>query len=398
MAFLRSLVESRGISPKDIWGKGHDWEAAQNIAGVRVNQDTGSRLAASYACIRVLAESCGSLPWDNFRKRFSDDNQEVKVERVKPPKWMTQPNRETSQTRQELIETALWSLNTDGNFYAGITFDAQTYPYEVFPLDPKSVEPNRNKYGEIVYTIDGKDFPRHQILHVKGLTWPGSLKGVSPIEWCRRTFALGISAEEYGAAFFGNGAHPGSVIELDNDPGEPAVTAMARRWRKAHGGVKKSNLPAVLTHGAQWKQVTIPNDNAQFLETRKFSRSEIAGIFHVPPHMIGDLERATFSNIEHQSVEFVRYSLRPWLERLEGRFNQLLPRGQFVKFNAEGLLRGTTRDRYASYSVAVQNGWMNRNEVRAKEDMPRIEDPIGDQYMVQANIADPFKDNKKEED
>lgn len=383
MPVLAEALEGRSFSLRreDFETARGAFEVGQDTAaGVRVTQDSGSRLSAAYSCIRFLAEVIGSLPWNVYRR---EDGVRLPAPR---PRWMTQPN--VDQERPEFIEQLVGSLNITGDAFALITnLDAEGRPLELVPLTPSEVDVDRERSGRMRYAVNGEVMPPHRVLHIPGFQpWPGMLRGLSPIEYCRQTFGLGQATEEYGAGFFARGANPSGVIQVDGDPGDEAIKAMALQWRKAHGGVRRSHLPGVLTHGAEWNPITIPNDHAQFLETRKFSRSEIAGIYRVPPHLIGDLERATFSNIEHQSIEVVVYTLAPWLERLEARFSRLVPRGQFVKFNVGGLLRGDHKTRFEAYALALINGWMNQDEVRALEDLPPIPDGNGQTYYRPLNL------------
>lgn len=381
MPILRNMVEPRAISYQDIFVK--DLSTTNDVnAGTNVTTESGSRLGAAYSCIRILSETVGSLPWDVYRKGSGTVREQV--DRV--PSWVHSPNPD--QTQMEWVEQLVGSLNTTGDGIAQIVRNRDGVPMAFVLWHPNEVNVWRRSSGALVYTFGGKDYRPEDVLHIRAFTWPGEDRGLSPIEWAKQTFGTAIAIDEHGARFFGNGARPGGVLELDTDPGPEGVKRIAKQWQKAHGGVSKSHLPAVLTGGAKYKPITIPNDQAQFLETRKFTRSEIAGIFRVPPHLIGDLERATFSNIEHQGLEFLTYSIRPWLVRIEQRMTMLLPRGQFIKFNPDALLRGDTKSRYEAHAIALQNGIKNLDEVRGDEDLPPLPDGNGRKHYHPLHLGE----------
>lgn len=384
MTLLGRFLEQRHANaPQESWAKGLVPTGPNTSAGQRVTQDSGSRLATAYSCVRFLADQVSALPRHTYRKQADGA-----VVGTPPPRWLDEANTDLSM--MDFLFQSMWALNTDGNAYALIVRDENGLPSELLPVHPASVAVERNASGRPVYTVEGKERDRFQVLHVPGAMLPGALTGLSPIDYCRQTFGLGQATEEYGAAFFQNGAAPGGVIQFpaEADPSPAKLKQIAASWRRSHGGSKRAHLPGVLTGGATWQPVSIPNDQAQFLETRKLTRSEIAGIYRVPPHVVGDLEKATYSNIEHQGVELVKYTFLPWLQRLEWHLSRLLPRGQYVKFEVEGLLRGDTLSRYRSYAMGRQWGWLNVDEIRALEDLPELPDGKGQEYLVPQNMAE----------
>jgi HK97 family phage portal protein len=235
---------------------------------------------------------------------------------------------------------------------------------------------------------------RDEVLHIPGLGFDG-LVGYSPIAMAKNAIGMALATEEYGASFFANGANPGGTLE------HPGVIKDIQRvkdsWNMAYQGSQNAHRVAILEEGMHFKQIGIPPEQAQFLQTRKFQINEIARIFRVPPHMVGDLEKSSFSNIEQQSLEFVKYTLDPWVVRWEQALQQslLLPSEKgayFVRFNLDGLLRGDYASRMAGYSTARQNGWMSANDIRELENVNRIpEEEGGDLYLVNGNML-PLKD------
>ena len=228
-----------------------------------------------------------------------------------------------------------------------------------------------------------------EVLHIPGLGFDG-LVGYSPIAMAKNAIGLAIATEEYGAKFFANGAAPSGVLEHPGTIKEPGKVREA--WQSQFGGSANSNKIAVLEEGMKYTPISISPEQAQFLETRKFQINEIARIFRVPPHMVGDLEKSSFSNIEQQSLEFVKYTLDPWVVRWEQTLARTLftveeKKKYFFRFNVEGLLRGDYVSRMNGYATARQNGWMSANDIRELENLDRIPtDEGGDMYLVNGNI------------
>ena len=228
------------------------------------------------------------------------------------------------------------------------------------------------------------------VLHVPGLGFDG-LVGYSPIAMAKNAIGLAIAAEEYGSKFYANGAAPSGVLEHPGTLKDPSKVRDS--WNEAFGGSSNSHKVAVLEEGLKYTPISISPNEAQFLETRKFQINEIARIFRVPPHMVGDLEKSSFSNIEQQSLEFVKYTLEPWLVRWEQSMARVLiypsDKSQyFIKFNVDGLLRGDYASRMNGYATARQNGWMSANDIRELENLDRIPaEDGGDLYLINGNMT-----------
>jgi len=299
-------------------------------------------------------------------------------------------------------ETLMSHLLLWGNAYAQILRNGRGQPIALYPLLPNKMKVSRASNGELVYTYR-RDFEesrinpnsgtvilrRDEILHIPGLGFDG-LIGYSPIAMAKNAIGMSLATEEYGASFFANGANPGGVLE------HPGVIKDIQRvkdsWNSAYQGSGNAHRIAVLEEGMKFQAIGIPPEQAQFLETRKFQINEIARIFRIPPHMVGDLEKSSFSNIEQQSLEFVKYTLNPWVVRWEQSLQQslLLPSEKnsiFIKFNVDGLLRGDYQSRMNGYAVGRQNGWLSANDIRELEDMNRIPaEEGGDLYLVNGNM------------
>jgi HK97 family phage portal protein len=298
-------------------------------------------------------------------------------------------------------ETLMSHLLLWGNAYSQIIRNGKGQPIALYPLLPSQMSVSRAKNGELIYsytreqdgnvTLHPKDLTvlkQSDVLHISGLGFDG-LIGYSPIAMAKNAVGMALAVEEYGAKFFANGANPGGVLEHPGVLKDPAKVRDS--WNSVYQGSNNAHRVAVLEEGLTFKSIGIPPEAAQFLETRKFQVNEICRIFRVPPHLVADLEKATFSNIEQQSLEFVKFSLQPWLVRWEQSLQQslLLPTEKtthFIRFNVDGLLRGSYKERMEGYAVGLQNGFLSPNDVRELEDMNPIAD--GDKYMVNGNLCD----------
>ena len=283
----------------------------------------------------------------------------------------------------------------------------------LYPLMPNKMTVDRDDKGQLYYsyTRSSEEAPTMKgntvilrpsdVLHIPGLGFDG-LVGYSPIAMAKNAIGLAIATEEYGAKFFANGAAPSGVLEHPGTIKDP--TKVREAWQSQFGGSANSGKIAVLEEGMKYTPISISPEQAQFLETRKFQINEIARIFRVPPHMVGDLEKSSFSNIEQQSLEFVKYTLDPWVVRWEQSIRRTLltpleKKRYDVKFNLEGLLRGDYQSRMNGYATARQNGWMSANDIRELENLDRIPaEDGGDLYLINGNMlplgnAGAFADN-----
>jgi len=362
-----------------LWGSSSD-------TGLPVDRITAMRLAAVYAAVRVLSETLASLPVMVYKR--IKDGKERATDHPLYKLLHNQPNPDMSAFY--FTETLMHHVTLLGNGYAQIR--GMGKPEELWPLDPERMKVERIG-GEKVFKYTPQNGPekilsQHEVFHVPGLGYDG-LQGYSPIELQARRIGTGLATDRYGAEFFGNSAAPGGYIAMQGKlKSDDDRKRFKSSWNSAHTDWGNKHSVAVLEEGAEWKDVTIPPDQAQFIETMKFTVNEVARMFRLPPHMIGDLEHATFSNIEHQTIEFVVYSMQPWIVRWEQEYNRQLlsPADQqvyFVEYLLDGLLRGDTEKRWAAYRTAREIGVMNANEVRARENMNPVED--GDKYYVPLN-------------
>ena len=291
-------------------------------------------------------------------------------------------------------ETLMGHLLLWGNAYVQIIRDGRGRVIGLYPLLPSKMTVNRTEKGILYYQYekDGQQYflGNHEVLHIPGLGFDG-LVGYSPIAMAKNAIGMAIATEEYGAKLFANGATPGGVLEHPGVVKDPA--RIRDSWNAVYQGSGNAHRIAVLEEGMAFKSIGIPPEQAQFLETRKFQIEEICRIFRVPPHLVASLDRATFSNIEQQSISFVVHTIRPWLVRIEQSINKALlsdsEKGQyFVSFVVEGLLRGEYSARMQGYAIGIQNGFMSPNCVRELENMNQI--PVeqgGSTFMVNGNMV-----------
>lgn len=357
-----------------------------------VTENNAMQVSAVFACVRIIAETVASLPL-NVYERLADGGKTRAPTHPLYAVLHSYGNDEmTAFSVRELLQTHLCLY---GNAFAEIEYDAAGRIRGLWPLRPDRVTPFRTPDGPIAYQVtlpNGQQviLPKDRIFSIVGFGGDG-IKGASVLQMARESIALSIATERYGAKFFGNGARPGGVLEHPATMSQEAQDRLRGSWNEMHSGLDRAHRIAILEEGMTYKAIGLPPEDSQFLETRKFQIGEIARIFRIPPHMIGDLERATFSNIEHQSIEFVVHCIRPWLVRWEQSIQQQLfsdrdrPR-YFSEFNVDGLLRGDIKSRYEAYAIGRQNGWLSANMILTMENMDPI-GPDGDIYLVPLNMV-----------
>ena len=391
MSIFSGLFRSRD-KPKNRVGGGWSFLFGGTTSGKAVNERTAMQTSAVYACVRILAESVAGLPLHVY-ERTANGSKSTKPSHPLYRLLHDEPNRE--MTSFVFRETLMSHLLLWGNAYAQIIRDGRGFPIALYPLLPDRMAVDRSESGELVYTYQSDKgqvkLRRENILHIPGLGFDG-LIGYSPIAMAKNAVGLALATEDYGAAFFANGANPGGVLEHPGVIKPEQADRLRESWQSQFGGANAHKV-AVLEEGLKFHQMSIPPEQAQFLETRKFQINEIARIFRVPPHMVGDLEKSSFSNIEQQSLEFVKYTLDPWVVRWEQSLQQalILPSEKatiFIKFNLDGLLRGDYQSRMQGYSTGIQNGFMSVNDVRGLEDMNLLTaEEGGDLHFVNGNMV-----------
>lgn len=360
--------------------------------GKSINDTTAMQISTVWSCVRILSETIGALPWAIYER--DDRGNAKKIDHELGAVLLDQPN--SDMTSQEFRESKVLNLALRGNGYSEIFRNGRGAVTSVYPMPACYVQPEREPGGAIVYRFHhhgGKveRLPAEKVWHVKGFGSNG-LVGLSPIAYAAQAMGLSLTLEEFAAKFFANGARVSGLIkskEWLTDKQRPIAKALIdEMWQ----GMDNAHKAKLLEGGMEYEQLSVPPDEAQFLESRKLSVTEICRFYRIPPHMVADLERATFSNIEQQSLEFVQFTLLPWLVRIEQSASRRLfsaadRRRFFLRFNFEGLLRADSSARASLYSVLLQNGVLNRNEARALENMPYSTDEGMNEFTVQSNMA-----------
>lgn len=374
---------------------GYSFLFGRTTSGKPVNERTAMQTTAVYACVRILAEAVASLPLHVYEYR---DDGGKKLVHDHPLYYLLHDEPNPEMTSFVFRETLMSHLLIWGNAYAQIIRDGAGRVLGLYPLLPDKMEVQRDDKGNIyyVYSRNSDENPTFKeygniklkaedVLHIPGLGFDG-LIGYSPIAMAKNAVGMTLACEEYGASFFANGANPGGVLEHPGVLKDPSK--VRESWNSVYRGVSNAHKIAVLEEGMKYQQIGIPPEEAQFLETRKFQINEIARLYRIPPHMVGDLDKSSFSNIEQQSLEFVKYTLDPWVIRWEQSLQRslLLPgeKGKyFIKLNVDGLLRGDYQSRMNGYAVGRQNGWFSANDIREMENMNPIPDEEGGKlYLI----------------
>ncbi len=399
MGFFSGLFRSRDAPKNRTSGSAYSFFMGGSTSGKRVNERTSMQMTAVYSCVRILSEAVAGLPLHLYQ--YTDNGSKEKA--VEHPLYFLlhdEPNPE--MTSFVFRETLMTHLLLWGNAYAQIIRNGKGEIMALYPLMPDRMTVDRDEKGRLYYeymvssddapTIKGSTvkLPPSEVLHIPGLGFDG-LVGYSPIAMAKNAIGMAIACEEYGAKFFANGAQPSGVLEHPGTIKDPS--RVRESWTQTFGGSQNANKVAVLEEGMKYTPISISPEQAQFLETRKFQINEIARIFRVPPHMVGDLEKSSFSNIEQQSLEFVKYTLDPWVSRWEQSIVRSLltteeKKQYFVKFNVDGLLRGDYQSRMNGYAIGRQNGWMSANDIRELENLDRIPEELGgDLYLINGNMT-----------
>ena len=399
MGLFNGLFKSRDAPRNSTAGSAYRFFLGGSTSGKPVNERSAMQMTAVYSCVRILSEAVAGLPLHLYRYT-ADGSKEKAVDNPLYFLLHDEPNPE--MTSFVFRETLMTHLLLWGNGYAQIIRNGKGEVVALYPLMPNRMTVDRDDKGQLYYEYQTSSDEAHttkggtvrlkptDVLHIPGLGFDG-LVGYSPIAMAKNAIGMAIACEEYGAKFFANGATPGGLLEYPGTVKDPEK--VRESWNKGFGGSSNSNKVAILEEGMKYTPISISPNEAQFLETRKFQINEIARIFRVPPHMVGDLEKSSFSNIEQQSLEFVKYTLEPWLIRWEQAMARVLisqndKAAFFIKFNVDGLLRGDYASRMSGYATARQNGWMSANDIRELENLDRIPaEEGGDLYLINGNMT-----------
>lgn len=367
--------QRQGITFQTVWGSGNDMDIA-NPAGVIVNDKTAFEIVAFFSAVSLISDTISTLPVDALYRKDGE------IYPFRPrPSWVDQPDLDC--TRQAHYQQVLVSLLVSGNSFTRIFRDRQGEVVNLVVLDPNTVEIKRNAQGRKIFVVAGEDkaLTSDEMLHITDLLEPGKLRGISRVDKLSKALGVASALQSYAATFFGQGATTQGVIEF---PG-PILTseqakALSEGFDSRHKGWRKAHKTGVLSGGATYKSTQVPNDSAQFLESRRFAVEEIARAFNIPLHLLGVPDTASYASVEQNAIQFVTHTLRPYIEKVEWAYTTIMPTPAYLKFNVNGLMRGDYATRIQSYSVGTQAGFMSINDVRRLEDLRSVEG--GDVYRV----------------
>lgn len=380
---LNNLFEKRAVSFQTVWGSG-DFVDVQSLSGTVVNSDTAMQINAVFSAVSLISDTIATLPVDAYIR-----SQGARYPLRPRPAWVTRPDIDT--TKEAFYGAAIVSLLLDGNTFIRIFRNRRGEIVNMTVLNPMDVNIKRNGVGRIIFNVKGEDkaLTSDDVIFIPDVVKPGSLRGVSRVDALKENFGLARALENYAAKFFGSGTQTSGVIELP--PGVPLSGEQAKAMQEAfdsrHKGWGKAHKTAVLTGGAQYKPTNVPNDQAQFLDSRRMAVEDVARAFNVPPHLLGLPGTNTYASVEQNNIAFVTHTLRPIAQKLEGALTAVLTQetgkeAAFIKFSLDGLLRADINSRTEAYSRGLQAGYYKINDVRRFEDLEPIMDASADTVRV----------------
>jgi HK97 family phage portal protein len=369
--------------------------SAGSHAGVSVNEDTAMRLLVVASAVRILSDAVSGLPFDAVRSEG-----EIRRTVEPPPSIISDPfgggSNTALLTRRQGLSQLMVSLLLRGNAYCAVLArDRMGRPTRLRVLHPDAVKCVFDESGQRVYEVDRVEVPSADIVHLTGMSYPGSPVGISVIGYAREAIGLGLAAEEFGARFFGSGAHMSGIVTVPGDLDKERARMLKETFQASHGGLRNSHTVGVLTGGAEWRPISVTPDDAQFLGTRAAQNLDLAMLFGVPPHMLGQVDKTTSwgTGIEQQGIGFLAYTLAAWLGRFEDAWSAMLSKPLCARFNADALLRTDTAGRYAVYSAARSAGILTQNEIRALENFGPVDGGDDIAAPLNSNVK-PMKDTE----
>jgi len=384
MSLFSRLFNRKSAADEYFW---RSLYGTTSVTGAMVTADSAMRVAAVHAAVNVIAKTMASLPLHVYErvgngKTRASTHPLYELLHSKPNSW---------QTSFEFRSQMQWNLCLRGNAYALISWAGRDRVQELLPLHPDRMTVTQRDDLSLVYEYQRPNgtriqFEAEEILHIRGMSSDG-IVGRSVLEDARDVLGVAQATQEYAGRLFKNDATPGVVIKSPKPLGKEAANRLRESWNQAFSGAGNARRTAVLEDGLTIERISMTADDSQFLETRKMSRSEIAGLFGVPAHMIGDMDRATFSNIEHQGIEFATHCIRPWAVNWEQALSRALftaPWLYFAEFNLDALTRGDIKSRYDAYAVGRNWGWLSVNDIRSLENLNPIQG--GDVYLEPLNM------------
>jgi len=371
---LTKLFNTRSVSYQSIFSMGGDF-GVESQAGINITGKNAYEVVAFFSAVSLISDTISTLPVDSFIRV----NGERKPYRPRPA-WVDQPDVDTS--RQAHYGSVVSSLLVFGNSYTRIFRDNKGDVVNLVVLDPTKMEVRRSAIGKkiFIYADEAKPLNSDDVIHIIDLATPGSLTGLSRVDKLKDALGVATALQAYAARFFDQGSTTNGIIEYPGELTSEEAKDLREGFDSRHRGYKKAHKTGVLSGGAKYVQTTVPNDQAQFLDSRRFAVEEIARAFNIPLHMLGIPGTASYASVEQNNLQFISHTLRPILEKLEWSYSRILPNSAFIKFNFSALLRGDLQSRYQAYSIATQAGFKSINEIKKLEDEPAVEG--GDAFRV----------------
>jgi HK97 family phage portal protein len=383
LGFFDKLLgrEERAVSFQTVWGSG-DFIETQSLSATIVNADTAMQVNAVFSAVSLISDTLSTLPVDAYIR-----SQGARYPLRPRPAWVTQPNVDT--TKEAFYGAAIVSLLLEGNTFIRVFRNRRGEIVNMVVLNPLDVQLMPMGPGRLMFQVTGEEklVPADQMVFIPDIVKPGQMRGISRVEALKENFGLAKALENYAARFFGSGTQTSGVIEFaGNLSGEQAKT-MQEAFDSRHRGWQRAHKTAILSGGATYKPTNVPNDQAQFLDSRRMAVEDVARAFNVPPHLLGLPGTNTYASVEQNNIAFVTHTLRPIAQKLEGAFTKLLSQevGQeaaFIKFSLDGLLRADITARTQAYSTLLQAGVYSINDIRSMEDLRPIEDPSANTVRV----------------
>ena len=371
---LNRLIQTRSVSYQSIFSQGGDF-GFETQSGVNINGNTAYEIVAFFSAVSLISDTISTLPLDAF-KRIDGERSPYRPK----PLWIEQPDIDT--TRQAHYGSVVASLLVFGNSYTRVFRDNRGDVVNLVALDPTKMEVRRSAIGRkmFIYADEPKPLSSDEIIHIIDLATPGSLTGLSRVDKLKDALGVATALQSYAARFFSNGASTNGIIEYPGELTAEEAKDLRDGFDSRHRGLRRSHKTGVLSGGAKYVNTSVSNDQAQFLDSRRFAVEEVARAFNIPLHMLGIPDTASYASVEQNNLQFISHTLRPILEKLEWAYSRILPDGVFIKFNFSALLRGDLQSRYQAYSIATQAGFKSINEIKKLEDEPLVRG--GDAFRV----------------
>ena len=378
---LNKLFESRAVSFQTVWGSG-DYADIQSNSGTIVNSDTAFQVNAIFSAVSLISDTISTLPIDAYINRDGTSRP------FRPrPEWVQRPDVDT--TKAAFYGAVIVSLLLEGNAFIRVYTDDRNEIVNLVVLNPIDVEIKRNGLGRVIFDVKGE--PRaltsEELVFIPDVVRPGHIRGVSRVEALKENFGLAIALQNYAARFFGNGTQTSGVLEVPTNLTAEQAKAMQEAFDSRHRGWSRAHKTAIITGGASYKPTNVPNDQAQFLDSRRMAVEDVARAFNIPPHLLGLPGTTSYASVEQNNLAWVTHCIRPIAEKIETALSPLMnryPGGEraYVAFNLDGLLRADIQARTTAYSTLVQAGVMSVNDVRVREDLTPIDDESANTVRV----------------